>query len=246
MALDDYFLDPSQECLARLFDSINSMDISLVPTLSRDEKLIMRVSDRKDVFAEKFISTANGKRPSLESVHTNAATLTNNDHSSLAYSHRDTLVMHTTENGSQSSLEGKKARVRTDSLRSHESASEASFSLGGNPVWVGDESVDGDGQAGAINANQNHTQSHSQRGRKSIDTNSAGSHDIHGGRRPDVPVPYTAHLDPYTRAPKDTHFFSTSITYRGHVLPIKIPLDMFPEEVGDVSSLTTTNDGSYA
>lgn len=31
------------------------MDISLAPTLSRDEKLVLRVSERKDVFAEKFV-----------------------------------------------------------------------------------------------------------------------------------------------------------------------------------------------
>jgi hypothetical protein len=54
MALDDYFANPSQDCLARLFDAINSMDLSSVPTLNRWEKLIMRSSDRKDLFSEKF------------------------------------------------------------------------------------------------------------------------------------------------------------------------------------------------
>jgi hypothetical protein len=44
------------DCLERLFDSINAMDLSLVPIMSRDEKRIMRVSDRKDVFLEKFQS----------------------------------------------------------------------------------------------------------------------------------------------------------------------------------------------
>ena len=69
MALDDYFNDPSQDCLARLFDAVNAMDISLAPTLTRDEKLIMRVSERKDVFAEKFAASLEGKRPSTDSGH---------------------------------------------------------------------------------------------------------------------------------------------------------------------------------
>jgi len=54
MALDDYFSDPSQDCLARLFDAVNAMDISSAPVLTRNEKIVMRASERKDVFAEKF------------------------------------------------------------------------------------------------------------------------------------------------------------------------------------------------
>ena len=54
MALENYFNDPSQDCLAGLFDAINSIYISKAPVLSRHEKLIMRTSERKDVFVEKF------------------------------------------------------------------------------------------------------------------------------------------------------------------------------------------------
>src|SRR4051794_8053526 len=54
MAIDDYFLDPSQDCLARLFDAINAMDLSAAPVLTRHEKIVMRSSERKDIFAEKF------------------------------------------------------------------------------------------------------------------------------------------------------------------------------------------------
>lgn len=53
MALDDYYSNPSQDCLARLFDAINSMDLSAAPSLTRHEKLVMRHADRKDIFAEK-------------------------------------------------------------------------------------------------------------------------------------------------------------------------------------------------
>lgn len=248
MALDDYFNDPSQECLARLFDAVNAMDISLAPTLTRDEKLIMRVSERKDVFAEKFAASLEGKRPSTDSGHgqghththslastTNTLTGAGGSHtyaasSTYAGSNRDTLVMHASEGGSRSSFEGgsAKARSRTDSIRSHQSNSEASFSLGGNPVWVGDDSN------GEIEAHTPLAQAQPQKGRKSIDTNSVSSHGMHGGRKDDIATP-GVHIDPYARAPKDTHFYSTSIVYRGHTLPIKLPLSTFAEEVGDVS-----------
>ena len=99
MALDDYFSDPSQDCLARLFDAVNAMDISMAPTLTRNEKLVMRVSERKDIFAEKFVE----KRPSTSNS-----------------SNRDTLVIHSNE--SHSSFEGK-TRSRADSLKSHVSIS---------------------------------------------------------------------------------------------------------------------------
>lgn len=254
MALDDYFNDPSQECLARLFDAVNAMDISLAPTLTRDEKLIMRVSERKDVFAEKFAASLEAKRPSTDSGHghgqghghshslaSTANTLTGagGSHpyaasSTYAGSNRDTLVMHTSEGGSRSSFEGgsAKARSRTDSIRSHQSNSEASFSLGGNPVWVGDESnIEGESHTPHAHSN---VQAPSQKGRKSMDTNSMSSHGMHGTRKDEVATP-GVHIDPFARAPKDTHFYSTCIVYKGHTLPIKLPLSTFPEEVGDVS-----------
>ena len=37
LALDDYFMNPSQDCLARLFDAVNAMDFSNMPVLTRFE-----------------------------------------------------------------------------------------------------------------------------------------------------------------------------------------------------------------
>ncbi|KAH8113930.1 spindle pole body interacting protein [Phellopilus nigrolimitatus] len=238
MALDDYFSDPSQECLARLFDAVNAMDISLAPTLTRDEKLVMRVAERKDVFTEKFTAAMNGKRPSQESTLSHSSPAVHPLHPASNYvSNRDTVVMRTTENGSGSSFEDNKTRSRTDSMRSHQSASEASFTLGGSGAWTGDESdVDGDGQQSATIHNPASSHVQSQRGRRSMESNSASSHGMHSGKRDEAVVP--AIMDPYSRAPKDTHFFSTSIDYRGHALPIKMPLSTFPEEVGDYSLIS--------
>lgn len=56
LALDEYFTNPSIDPLVRLFDSINSLDLSAMPNFSREEKLILRSFDRPDLFEEKFLS----------------------------------------------------------------------------------------------------------------------------------------------------------------------------------------------
>ncbi|CDR88476.1 uncharacterized protein SPSC_04303 [Sporisorium scitamineum] len=54
LALDDYFKDPGPDCLARLYESINRLDLSAAPTFTRAEKLVLRGSDRRDLFEERF------------------------------------------------------------------------------------------------------------------------------------------------------------------------------------------------
>ena len=74
MALDDYYSNPSQDCLARLFDAINSMDLSAAPSLTRHEKLVMRHADRKDIFAEKHAQAPiAGASKSMESSNSDSA-----------------------------------------------------------------------------------------------------------------------------------------------------------------------------
>jgi hypothetical protein len=54
LALDDYFGDPTVTCLGRLYEALNAMDTSQAPRLSFDERLLLRASERKDLFEEKF------------------------------------------------------------------------------------------------------------------------------------------------------------------------------------------------
>ncbi|EJC99276.1 spindle pole body interacting protein [Fomitiporia mediterranea MF3/22] len=282
MALHDYFSDPSQECLARLFDAVNAMDISGAPTLTRDEKLIMRVTERKDIFMEKFASpppsqnqpqsqSAGSKRPSQGSTH--AAHRERERERERGERDRDTLVMHQGEGGSRSSFEGGKtqsqsqsqSRSRADSLKSHKSAAAsessgpASYASGAAWAGAGEDGVlalDGlhitttttsNSNNNNSNGNDSHsrdraqsqitpqptqTQTQTQRGRRSVDSNSTSSH----ARRDEyAAIPL---VDVNARAPKDTHFYTTSIVYRGHTLPIKMPLATFPEEVGDYSLIS--------
>lgn len=256
MALDDYFLDPSQDCLARLFDAINSMDLSRAPSLSRYEKIVMRSSERKDIFQEKF--TEQSVKPEVPGVPaTNGTLRANNTHkpsSSMGSmsSFEEGIMMRTRERaGTQSTQNSSASQGTAPSHSSHGGTSQAarsqaghspedvSFSLGGSAVWVGDESVLDQqptnnsvpslGGSTAISGSG----SGAPRGRRSTDASTSSGPKSEQGHGPNVDSP--------SRGPggspmlKDTHFFHTNILYKGHQLPIKLPLSTFSQEVGDVS-----------
>ncbi|KAK7676155.1 hypothetical protein QCA50_020866 [Cerrena zonata] len=238
MALENYFNDPSQDCLAGLFDAINSIDISKAPVLTRHEKLIMRTSERKDVFVEKFEDLL---RPNNDS----------NAHISVKTSSTNSKHKATSSQGSHSSFEdgilranakkNSNAAASSTSLHSQPqpppnqpSPSNDSFSLDGSAVWVGDES--GLDQIGPGGFPANHTYSvGSGRGRRSTDaSSSASSSGFHGGAKSTEAnlISTTAH-DPASL--KDTHFFPAVMEYNEHRIPIKLPMATFAEEVGDYS-----------
>lgn len=235
MALDDYFLNPSQDCLARLFDAVNSMDISMAPTLSPFEKLIMRTSERKDAFLEKFedLSRPSGVDPTLQhAVHKAQESV--GSHSSF----EDGILMRTQDKGKEREAEKAEKKGPTSSATSlpsttQYSPSDASFSLDGSAVWV---ESGGDQSASQIDTNASSTavassRSTSIRGRKSTDASSSSSSHNHAKRDEQGSQP------PAASGPvlKDTHFFPATIDYNDHQLPIRLPMYTFPEEVGDVN-----------
>lgn len=243
LALDDYLLDPSQDCLARLFDAVNSMDLSDAPKLTRHEKLVMRSSERKDIFAEKF-------------SHINSQPL-------APVPGSKSIMQHKSSNSgdSQSSFDGlllrgkgKKENQRRDRLDSdpkapppqerhnQDSPSDSSFSLGGSAVWVGDESAfdlipKEAGDASSVTSMvTGPTLIGSSRDRRSIDASSSSS--LTHGREYNNNKPQNPQLDFQKRhgVVKDTHFYHTTVPYKDFHLPINMPLSTFPEEVGDVCS----------
>lgn len=56
--LDEFYASPSVDVLAGLYDAINAMDLSHMPVLTRGEKLILRSTERRDFFSEKFGATS--------------------------------------------------------------------------------------------------------------------------------------------------------------------------------------------
>ncbi len=227
-------MNPSQDCLAKLFDAVNSIDISKAPVLSRFEKLIMRTSERKDVFIEKFEEftrrnnldnvPGTARPPSLSSKRGHQANDSLGSHSSF----EDGVVARSREKD-----KGKEKERSLTSLHQHGqySPSGAEFTLDGSAVWVGDES--GLDQIGVSNhpglPNNNATLA---RGRSSTDASSSSSlgRPI---RREEPSLAPTSVNNPTTL--KDTHFFPATMDYNDHLLPIRLPLSTFPEEVGDVS-----------
>ncbi len=73
LALDDYFKEPGPDCLARLYESINKLDLSAAPSFSRAEKIVLRASDRRDLFEERFVTPARAEvEPAAIAVNTAA------------------------------------------------------------------------------------------------------------------------------------------------------------------------------
>lgn len=216
MALDDYFADPSQECLSRLFDAVNSMDLSNAPVLTRREKLVMRASERKDVFIEKFTSVkGNGDANGLTAKARSGADPSVDSRSSF----EEGILARTRDRDGENSPALSPQQAQTD----QSSPSEASFSLGGSAVWVGD-----DGDHTMNGRDRERTSISTTRNRLSTDASSISSSSgtQHGGG--------VVHIHAF-QGIKDTHFYPTTIAYKGHQLPIKMPLSTFPEEVGDYS-----------
>ena len=242
MALDDYFADPSQDCLARLFDAVNSMDLSGAPVLTRHEKLVMRSSERKDIFAEKFSHLVShqtrGHTPTVIGSRSVLRHRSTNSHDSYS-SFEEGIMLRNKEKpqeGSRSTRKELESVQPTLPTFTQRSPSDVSFSLGGSAVWVGDESAldiipKEKGEAASIGSLIGG--SVSSRNRKS---SSSSSH-AHGGKEQTYRhLSQQPFLDPLLRhgVVKDTHFYHTTVAYKDHQLPIKMPLSTFPEEVGDV------------
>jgi hypothetical protein len=260
MALDDYFNDPSQDCLARLFDAVNSMDLSAAPVLSRHEKLIMRTSDRKDLFSEKFASqprlTSNelGSSetlavPGVSGLPTPGGLSKSNSSTSLApKAHRSTISWDSRASTEEGIIVGGREKPRdragteSDVRPSPRPPSPPppkgdSFSLDGSAVWVeGDSTLEATPQtSSSVQQPALSRRSTLGRGRRSTDASSSSDgrkDDYFGGNGLPAMNLYGASSPNLV---KDTRAYQTYIAYKGHQLPIKMPVDTFPEEVGDVS-----------
>lgn len=235
MALDDYFSDPSQDCLARLFDAVNSMDISNTPRLSRYEKLIMRTSERKDLFIEKYEDLMRPKPTDQPQGRGNAHR--NSDSVGSHSSFEEGIMMRTREDkgkGKESEpVKGPGSSTTSLQQPGQPSPSDAEFSLDGSAVWVEsgvDQSPQPPSSMGSVHTGVgSHSTTSSVRGRKSTDASSTSSA---RARREDAATPAPNAAPPLL---KDTHFFPATIDYNDHQLPIRLPMYTFPEEVGDYS-----------
>lgn len=56
-----------------MYEAINSVDTSLAPSLSLDERMVLRCSERRDLFEEKFIDVDEDRNTTFPSARDNAA-----------------------------------------------------------------------------------------------------------------------------------------------------------------------------
>jgi hypothetical protein len=257
MALDEYYNDPSQDCLARLFDAVNAMDLSGAPSFSRHEKLILRGSDRTNLFAEKYTAQprpgASETGPSdtlhVPGGHPNGA-LANKAGSSTSLapkSHRSTLSWDSRASTEEGIVLGTKPRDRAGTVNDLQALPPSiarapsprgdSFSLDGSAVWVdGDTTAEATPQPSIGHEAPLVRRDTTGRGRRSTDASSSSE-----GRKEDyfgangVSMHAFRGSTPNLPSTKDTRSFHTTIAYKGHQIPIRMPIDTFPEEVGDVS-----------
>ncbi|CAB4409813.1 unnamed protein product [Rhizophagus irregularis] len=151
LALDKYFQDPSVKCLASLYEAVNSMDVTYMPKFSAHEKAILRASENKDMFEEKFTAYENSKKQQEMSAQL----------------------------------------LKDDSS--------------GKGLGINNNSDGGDG--GTDNSSEE------------VNFKKASYQD----------------LMPNLSKNKDRHFYETKVVYSGIKLPIRVPLTVNPEEVGDFS-----------
>ena len=205
------------------------MDLSAAPTLTRSEKIVMRNSERKDVFIEKFTAA---RASSEASQHLKGRGNHRPMNSAGSHSSFDEGIMIRTKDGEEGrGRTSSDTSTRVPSASSHSPSEASSFTLGGSAVWVGEEGtlVDHGSSNGAASSYGSHGSSAPTKGgRRSTDASSSSSHGPHS--RP----PINAGTSDPRLGTKDTHFYHTTIDYKGHQLPIKMPLFTFPQEVGDV------------
>lgn len=227
LALDDYFKSPSMDVLVRLFDSLNSLDLTAMPLFSREEKLILRASERRDLFDERFkdhVSTRSGSG-----------------------------LKHLTNMMDEESNLGDTSRSRSESTSTTQSSAEEVVAKGPSTT----STTGGTGRStpllphrpsiaslrpGSNGSGMILKRRPSAAAQMQLQQSSSGLDGSHISlpnnamwKRPNgAAVSSMATLG--NGRVKDTHYWETSITYgKIQELPIRIPTDCFGEEVGEYS-----------
>ncbi|KAJ1675641.1 hypothetical protein EV182_000875 [Spiromyces aspiralis] len=173
LALENYYRSPTVDTLKQLYDSVNSMDLSGMPKLSRSERIILRFSDDQAMFEEKFVEHENERQNSEPLQPQKLPTVDN-------------------ANGSNSMLPKSPSTLKS------------AFS---NPEH-----------------HHHHQQQQQQRQLASESGRQKKMLDLTSGQ-----------MRVSTGKAKDRHFYDTQAVYEGVKLPIRVPMTVYPEEIGDFS-----------
>ncbi|KAJ9103891.1 hypothetical protein QFC21_002354 [Naganishia friedmannii] len=205
LALDEYYQNPSPAILAKLFDSLNSISVTGCPKLSYAETLVLRYSDQKNLFEEKFtppVSLAMEEREEfvvpIEDERNSYRSYGGLTPESSTRSEEGLVT-----SGTMRSLKGTFDRLSSGSVRRMRKSSRTSMR----------DSFD-----------NTKTRNTPREGQSSFKPD--------GGERRQTSGPGSRHAHQPVR---DTHFFETKAHYSGMTIPVRIPLVSLLEEVGDYS-----------
>jgi hypothetical protein len=170
--------------------------------------MVMRSSDRKDIFSEKFVrSRRKEEYPMSQKSESDSVTTTTSAPN-----------QHSPEDSSFS-LGGSAVWVGDES---------------GLDITAPEENTADTSSVGSVVGSA--TLAGSARPRRSTDASSSSSQ-AHSKEQSYRHIPLRpAYSDSHYRhgIVKDTHFYHTTAAYKDHHIPVKMPLSTFPEEVGDV------------
>ncbi|SCV67839.1 BQ2448_5450 [Microbotryum intermedium] len=252
LALEAYFIEPSSAYLVRLFHSINSMDMSDVPNLSFDERLVLRATERKDFFEEKWSRNSAAKRHH-HSANSSTDRSSIHDHqrdSKAPYHHQHGSIVHSPSTGSLVSAE---VLDGSDPPQSISSSSISSLASGTrtHPTSSAEHSF-----SSSIPSAEG---SHYARSRDNTLASSEGDFKapflrglgyLNGGGASSTAINYSYSTQgdgsrsvtpsasaslAVAKVSRDTHWFDSKITFNSLTIPIRIPVSTFPEEIGDYS-----------
>ncbi|GAA5928125.1 AFI1/MesA family protein [Sporobolomyces koalae] len=239
LALEDYFATPSVAVLARLYNAINAIDTSALPFLTLDERTILRTSDRKDMFEEKFKPHPHHQHHALDrapSTKSQVAPQTGADDASITEVLQP--ISKARSSGSISSLASVSRPPRPPS------SSAATTTYNGASSSVEDltsSPYPSRSRANTVTSSEGGGDGYSQSQRDLMYQNAAN----HA-----LPTSSSSHYEPTPGSgwrtlppsgatggmkPKDTHWYETKVAYGGFNLPIRIPLGTYPSEIGDYS-----------
>lgn len=252
LALDEYFRQPGVEVLARLFDALNSLNLSKMPSLTYNEKRILRASDRRDLFEDRFASSSRSVaslRP-LVSTPGRSATPLNAMHSTTQADESERGRAESYDTASAARL-----RSRSDSSSSMHS-NEDSYgkkhqSQSGIPIERRPTNLINRPSLASLRLGGSGSNILRRKPSAAAASQEALQQALSTSRSPSASIGQDGHaalgVNTISKAHmlskvKDTHVWETSVAYgKIQELPIRVPTDVFDEEVGEYSLIHLIN-----
>ncbi|KAH8925416.1 spindle pole body interacting protein [Atractiella rhizophila] len=223
LALESYFSNPSISVLSSLYNAINGMDVSALPQLSRDEKIVLKFSERRDLFEEKFSAQEEG--PYGPAVGLGLVYRGNGNGADVGSS------MHRSESSTSLTASLKSTSSRPPFKHRPSDASFTEDLVSSSTVQHINRHHSRPSVGTLSDLSHHSSESDEQEVLRAVTGNSKAGH-VNG--RPITILQSRVNATSGTqKKPKDTHVFESKLKFGGIELPVRIPLATFDEEVGD-------------